>query len=326
MDDRQGAQNAFEVALQTLNERCKHFQKHVAVLEEENVALRMKCSHRDDEQHSLNEMDHLRAHVVELTEQKHQLQNKVKFITRENQELWSKLSKLTEVNKSLGNKLTRINDTLVQHTTISPNLIRSKTFTKSELQTKVQKNPEEENDKISLELEDVSLKLTDSICKQKKDFDLLCKEITECSAEDLILSKNCGFLYDEQLEDEVLVQMQAFTDYFRSLKESLKEQQILLQKNVQNMAYVKGKLKPTREKIEKSTSTVDLYMKSFLNKSTETENEISPVSIFIPQDYEPPTEKICPICSRMFSKDVNFMIFQQHVEDHFNPENNFELL
>lgn len=110
--------------------------------------------------------------MVELSEQKEQLQNKVKMVTNENQEFWSKLSKLTKVNKSLGSQLTKINDTLTQHSsnpTPQSNLIRSKTFTKSELQTKVLQKNLEENDKISLELEDISLKLSDSFSKQKKE-------------------------------------------------------------------------------------------------------------------------------------------------------------
>lgn len=83
-------------------------------------------------------------------------------------------------------------------------------------------------------------------------------------------------------------------------------------------------------KIEKSTTTIDLINKLCQEKGTETEPvQNGPIrnvcSTF--SDSIETSEKICPMCTRMFQKDVNFDVFQKHVQDHFIPEmDNYEML
>lgn len=59
----QGPQYALHIAVHTLRERCKQLQQHVALLEEENIHLRSKCSQREDINRSINEVDRLRYQV-----------------------------------------------------------------------------------------------------------------------------------------------------------------------------------------------------------------------------------------------------------------------
>lgn len=62
MDEgQQGSQYAIQIAVHTLRDRCKYLQQHVALLEEENVNLKIKCSRQEESRTSLNELDHLRA-------------------------------------------------------------------------------------------------------------------------------------------------------------------------------------------------------------------------------------------------------------------------
>lgn len=64
MDEgQQGSQYAIQIAVHTLRDRCKYLQQHVALLEEENVNLKIKCSRQEESRTSLNELDHLRAQV-----------------------------------------------------------------------------------------------------------------------------------------------------------------------------------------------------------------------------------------------------------------------
>uniref|UniRef100_A0AAR5Q3J4 Uncharacterized protein n=1 Tax=Dendroctonus ponderosae TaxID=77166 RepID=A0AAR5Q3J4_DENPD len=243
----QGPQYALHIAVHTLRERCKQLQQHVALLEEENINLRSKCSQHEDLNRSINEVDNLRSQVAELSEQKEQLQNKVKMVTNENQDLWSKLTQLTKVNSTLGSQLTKINDTLTQHATTQfsstpqHNLIRSKTFTKSELQTKVLQKNLEENDKISLELEDISLKLSDSFNRQRKELDVLCSEISELivSNEELV-TDNCGFLFDEELQNDLLAEIESYGDDLKLLRTAVEQQQTVLELNVKNIHLLKA--------------------------------------------------------------------------------------
>jgi chromosome segregation ATPase len=133
MEEPVGAQYAVQVALQTLKDRCRNLQQMVRQLEEENQHLKGQLCKNEQNSVSLSEFDNLKAQVVELTENKQQLLNKIKLVTNENQELWTRLSRLHHVNHNLGNQLSKINDSLVQYTAKSKEthtpLIRSKTFT-----------------------------------------------------------------------------------------------------------------------------------------------------------------------------------------------------
>ncbi|KAF7281661.1 C2H2-type zinc binding domain-containing protein spindle-F [Rhynchophorus ferrugineus] len=339
MDELQGSQYAVQIAFYTLRDRCRDLQQRVAYLENENVHLRIECSRQEASKKSLTELDCLRAQVAELSEQKGQLQDKVSMVTKENQDLWTKLGKLTKANKSLGSQLTKMNDTILQHSNHASqhsNLIRSKTFTKHELQTKVLQKKIEENDKISFELEDISLKLSDSFSKQRQELDVLCSELSNMTLVcDGMNTEKCAYLLDEELRDDIVDEIQKFAEYLKTLKELVLQQQTVLHENIKNINSFKENMekesiRQQKSKVEKSTSTEGLPQKTYENKSTETMMEQSSASESpLRRQHESVDccEKMCPLCLKIFNENVDFNIFEQHVQDHFIPEtDNFEML
>lgn len=199
MEANAGSQQALQIAFQTLKERCRQFQQHIATLEAENIQLRSQQPNQNDSD-SLSELDTLKRRITELVQEKTQLQCHLKIVTEENQQLWSKLSKLTEVNKSLGTHLTRINDTLSQHSSKQP-VIRSKTFTIENHSSRVQqKNLVDENEKVSLELEDISLKLISNIAKEKKELEIQCSQMMEIQSSNIVMGSVLGTSGDSESE------------------------------------------------------------------------------------------------------------------------------
>ncbi|CAH2007198.1 unnamed protein product [Acanthoscelides obtectus] len=231
MEESLGAQYAMQIAVHTLRDRCKSLQQRIAQLEDENVELRVRCDRQEVNESSLSELDTLKEQITHLTEHRDQLQEKIRMVTSENQDLWSKLGKLINVNKNLGEQLKKINDTVTQHTTPQHTaLIRSKTFTQDHPQTKVLQKNLEMNEKISLELENVSLKLMDSFSKQKMELEEICSEIDKMreSGEDVI-SENCGFYFDEEIEDDMVEEFKYLVDDLAALKEQALEQRKVLE-------------------------------------------------------------------------------------------------
>ncbi|CAH1155158.1 unnamed protein product [Phaedon cochleariae] len=332
MDESLGAQYAIQIAVHTLRDRCKNLQQRIATLEDENVALRSKCTQiEENEQHSLSEMDKLRVQIAETTEQHEQLQDRVRMVSSENQDLWGKLGKLIDINKNLRNQLNKINETVDQHITPTHTvLIRSKTFTQHEPQTKFPQKNLDINEKISLELENISLKLTDNFSKQKIELERMCSEIDEMQCDNGIITENFGFCFDDQLEEDVVDDLNVALEDLRLLKEQVLTQKEILEKNLRNMQTIQNNkaLQSCKScdmkrihQCEKATSTVDIP-KTGVDKCTEAllfgQDEKS--SSKLKQSTE--VEKICPICSRHFKKDTDFIEFQQHVENHFIVDSN----
>lgn len=228
MDVSDESQQALQIAFQTLKERCKHFQQQIAVLEAENVRLRVQQVNHDDTD-SLSETDLQKRRVRELVEQNEQLQTHLKLVTNENQELWTKLSKLSEVNKSMGTHLTKIKDNLSQHSSKQP-VIRSKTFTMEDSPRILhQKHLIDENGKVSLELEDVSLKLINSIAKEKRELELQCSQMVEIQNSNFVIGNTVAVQNDaDAAVDEYLAN-------FNSIKYVLLEEKNKLTRILQNL-------------------------------------------------------------------------------------------
>lgn len=245
MDETAGAQYALQVAFQTLKERCQQFQQRIAELEEENVNLRTRQLKDENSTDSLPDTDMLKKQITELTLQKIHLRDNIKIVSAENKQLWSRLSELTEVNKSLSLQLTKINDTLTQHNTkqhVHSPVIRSKTFTIDEQKKPQQKNLKEENDKISLELEDISLKLINSITKEKVELELQCTQMAELQKSNTIISSSFGIGYPEEDVDDITNEMEDALKSLNDIKEVLLGQNEKLERAIDNLDNVKGEL------------------------------------------------------------------------------------
>lgn len=352
MDD--SPQLAVQLALQTLKERCQQFQDRLSELEKENVTLRSKCLEVDDSKSSLTEIDRLNRKIAELTEQKAQLKSNVMMVSAENRLLWSRLSKLMQVNKSLGSQLTKINDSLKQHNksvnAMHSPLIRSKTFTQEEPFLKVtSKSPVEVHDKISLQLEDISLKLISSIAKEKSELEMQCSQMAEIQSNDVNITSSFGFTYSYDDVDDALVDFENHISDLRTIKELLLQNKEQIIKNIDNVQQteVKSSCEINLEQhpgqqsqangteISQSNRDLDEEEKEELNSlmkwgSMENNENTMPLKSSDANKIKQTSEvdKLCPMCSKTFSKDVSFTIFQHHVESHFtiDPDSAFEML
>lgn len=237
---------ALHIALQTLKERCQQFQSRISTLEEENVNLRLKCcENTPTNDSSFNQIDGLTHQVTKLTEQKGQLSKSVAMVTAENRKLWTRLSKLTQRNETIGSKLNKINDSLSQHSP-APALIRSKTFTQESPQNKflLKANYDvvDESDKISLELEDISLKLISSIAKEKLELEQQCSEMAEMQSNEGLISNSFTFGYvGDDVDNTVVEDMDLHLSDLKSIKELLATENRKLLKNLSNLSTVKGR-------------------------------------------------------------------------------------
>lgn len=281
MNETTGAA-ALQIALLTMKERRQALENRVEYLEAENLMLMQKCSQVDPDK-SLNEVETLVEQVAKLTEEKSQLHNKIQMVTSENKQLWSRLSKLTEDNRELDTKLTKISDKINQH---SP-LIRSKTFTQEKPHTKYLPNAIVDNDMIIMEFEDISLKILNSMSKEKSELELQCSQMSELQNEALT---SFGFNLDD---DE------------NSMVEDI-EQHVSALKQLKNNVLMQG------EQLER-------FLKDYeadLSKAREDESELDHLadwgsSAVLEKD------RVCPMCRIVFSASDDFTEFQMHVQHHF---------
>lgn len=239
MDEHHGSQYAVQIAVHTLRERCKSFQQRISTLEEENINLRMSCIHKEDK-NSVSEMEKLNEQITELTQQKEQLQERVRMISGENQELWNKLGQLVSVNKSLGDQLSQINETVSHNRAplqTNNNLIRSKTFTQDEPMTKFLQKNLELNEKISMELENVSLKLSDSFSKQRNELKKFSNQLTELKSSEMI-GEHLGFDYVDKVDEDLYEEFQFVLHDIKYLKNEVLDQKNVLRRNLKNLNYL----------------------------------------------------------------------------------------
>lgn len=242
MEEHSGAQYAVQIAVHTLRERCKSLQQRISVLEEENINLRLTCSNQVDPTSSIPEVEKLKELITELTQQKEQLQEKVKIVSGENQDLWRKLGKLVTVNKSLGEQLNKISETVNQNLTpLQPHspLVRSKTFTQEEPMTKFLQKNLELNEKISIELENVSLKLSDSFSKHKMELEKFSSELSELRTNENMIGEHLGFGYSDKMEDNLYEEIQYVLEDLKMLRSEVLEQKEVLGRNLKNLNYLK---------------------------------------------------------------------------------------
>lgn len=233
------AQYALQIAVNTLQERCKVLSHRVSVLEEENVQLRKSCL-KEEETSSLTEIQKLREKVTQLTQEKEQLQEKARMVISENQELWKRLGKLDTVNKYYVEEFNKISETVSQNRTplqAHTALIRSKTFTQDEPITKCFQKNLELNEKISMELENISLKLSDSFSKQKMELEKFSSELNELKTSEMI-GEHLGFGYNENIEDDLFDEFQFVLQDLKVLKSEVVEHKEILRRNAKNLIYL----------------------------------------------------------------------------------------
>nr|CAI5826394.1 unnamed protein product [Callosobruchus analis] len=188
------------------------------------------------------------------------------------------------------------------------------------------------NEKISLELETVSLKLMDSFSKQKMELEEICSEIDKMQeSEEAVINEDCGFYFDEEIENDMVSEFKYLVDDLAVLKEHALQQQKVLEENLRNLETIKDsnacQICDNRQTSlqDKSTSTVDIP-KNIVDRATEIQHftlEESGKQTKSSPDYD----QVCPFCTKLFGKHIEFSIFQQHVEEHFTPDvTSYEML
>lgn len=77
--------------------------------------------------------------------------------------------------------------------------------------------------------------------------------------------------------------------------------------------------------VEKATSTTD-ETKHLIDRGTDIQN-FREDRVQSSYQTSTDTDKLCPICTKNFGRDIDFSIFEQHVEEHFTPDiGSYELL
>lgn len=233
MEAEDGSQKALQIAFQTLKERCRHFQQHIATLEAENVKLKGQVNENDVD--SISEVDVQKQRIRELAQQNAQLQTHLNIVSNENKQLWTELSKLTEVNKSLGTQLTKINESLSQSS--KKPVTRSQTYTISDPTQKSERKALvlDENEKVSLELEDISLKLINNIAKEKMELEMQYSQMMEIQNSNF-MTKSTENESGNEFEDTVVDE---YLQNFSNIKYVLLEEKNKLLKILQNLETVK---------------------------------------------------------------------------------------
>lgn len=345
---------ALHVALQTMKERCQSLQKRLSTLEEENLALRMAQSSIQPstglsgaetaiERRVSNqtELEVLREKVSELSRQKVQLMDHISMVAAENRQLWSRLSKLTKDSQEVVDAgiAGRLKDSAGGS---AQNLIRSKTFTKNAPNPKLRdpRLPREgadgSSDEMNLDLEDVSL-----LNK--------CGFIESSGGE-------MGFL--QQDGDEGVFDVETSPDAKRCTEGLLEiQKELLRQQTVLRVAL--GKLQLKKETCQSCRNRKGDAKPQMVDKTVEVGNDLpnltpettGPEDLPLPevpktaQTTVPPAteteattlkyvnilqekikadalDKMCPMCGKIYVKNVPFDDFQEHVESHFIDADN----
>lgn len=340
MNISEGSPNAIQLALQTLKDRCHEYQHQVRRLEEEILALRLKCDITNKSKlTSLTEIDRLNARITELNEQNNQHLRNNAMVTTENRNLWSQLSSLCIANKTMGDHIAKVNNYINEPYTQSHTaLIRSKTFTH---ETPAKYSAKLQNDESSLELEEVSLKTG------------------ECNIVDIpenFINSSFAFSFHNDASNNSTIEYcESNLDDLKIFKDIILHQNLMLRTEVNNLSNIKidykcGKCSMSQKDDEKEAKIVDTRqyahnkedpakaVKTALLHSNdlpdETSRELDSLANWgTPENsnhffntaekenrnsaiYES-NDQICPMCNQLFSVSIAFDEFHKHVEEHF---------
>lgn len=296
------------------------------------------------------ELEVLREKVSELSRQKIQLMDHISMVAAENRQLWSRLSKLTkdsqtgEVDAGI---VGRLKDSAGGG---SQNLIRSKTFTKNAPNPKLRdpRLPREgadgssSSDEMNLDLEDVSL-------------------LNKCGFIDSAgPGGEMGFLQQDGDEGVLMFDVETNPDAKRCTEGLLEiQKELLRQQTVLRVAL--GKLQLKQETCQSCRNRKGDAKPQMVDKTVEVGNDLpaqnlttaeaGPEDLPLPEVPKtaatvPPAateteattlkyvnilqekikadalDKMCPMCGKIYVKNVPFDDFQEHVESHFIDADN----
>lgn len=351
VDELFRSQCALQVAFQTMKERCQQLRTRLAAVEEENVCLRLECG-KDTSSAVVRANDHngktviqmLQEKVEELIKQKQQLTHHVCMVAAENRQLWNRLTRLTRTNKSLGNQLTKISDTLKQHNTSQPldislynfkdisDLVKGESDDKCSLPM--------DNDNKDQSLEEISLRLINSIMLEKSELEQQYAEMVEMQSGSDINLQNIGLTYPEDMETDSLEQLKQHDIRLSQTKDALLVQQEKLKTAIENLKKLKNEVtcKNCRKNARKKMCQIGTQFDSddSLREHGSTQTSLLPFTNLVSDSCQNSAysnkeldQKICPLCGIVYGTSTSFETFHEHVVNHFVKEeslNGFELM
>ncbi|KYM97781.1 PREDICTED: protein spindle-F [Cyphomyrmex costatus] len=345
-NDTFGSYCALLVAFKTMKERCQQLQTRLTTVEEENICLRLECG-RDlttavvkVDKSDKSALQILQEKIEELTKQKSQLSHHIFMVAAENRQLWNRLTRLTKTNKSLGSQLTKISDTLKQHPVTQPSDIISYKFRdvsnldKQDAKTYLLTTDGEREQS----LEEISLRLINSIMLEKSDLEQQCAEMMELNNSSELNLQNVGFTYPEDSDTDSLEQLKQHEIRLSQTKDALLGQQTRLKRTLQNLKKMKNgticnncqknankKMCQTGTQFESNDSFKGHRATQTSFMSTSLSMEKCPnLNDNIDADIN-----ICPLCGIVYGKSIPFAEFHEHVLSHFTKEmstEDFELV
>uniref|UniRef100_A0A1B6DK04 UBZ1-type domain-containing protein n=2 Tax=Clastoptera arizonana TaxID=38151 RepID=A0A1B6DK04_9HEMI len=341
--DNKASRYALQLALQTMRERCQHFQTRLSAVEEENLKLhleRLNCNINETK----SDTARLEEQVAQLTRQKTQLTHHIFMVATENKQLWTRLSQLTEKNQSLGSHLTKISETLSNHSAAdvtkpneSINIIQS-----------CNREKKETNEES---LEEISLKIMNNIKKEKMDLEQQYNQMVELQISTISM-EDCEFTLQNshglEVEDLESEETEDLLQDIRRISEKLKEEKEMLRLQQEG-------LKAAFVVLSNAVKNCAPCLTCQKTKQDIPNSPFQPKTGFIPlqfeqqqrQIYEPPLsdmkkeveeipvdensllnfeDRICPLCSKFYHKTTKFEEFNEHVLSHFPKERDIDSL
>ncbi|XP_076241501.1 C2H2-type zinc binding domain-containing protein spindle-F [Calliopsis andreniformis] len=331
---------ALLVAFKTMNERCQQLETRLATVEEENMCLRLECG-KDESAAIIKVNDNsektivqtLKEKVEELTKQKSQLTHQIFMVAAENRQLWNRLTKLTRTNKSLGSHLTKISDTLKQHSPAQPSDIVSYNF--RDVSNTIKQGDDNEpcvlstnNGEKDQSLEEISLRLINSIMLEKSDLEQQYAEMVELQNSTELNLQNVGFTYPED-SDTDLELLKQHDIRLSQMKNSLLVQHTKLKRALQNFTKLKTgvmcnncRMNANKKMCQAGTqfdSDESVKKHGATQTSLQTTN-LSSEKRSNTTDNAEKDDNICPLCGSYYGKTTSFSEFHEHVLSHFTKE------
>ncbi|KAH8417315.1 hypothetical protein KR222_008756 [Zaprionus bogoriensis] len=307
---------ALQVALQTMKERCTQLQRRLSCMEEENRRAYSNNSNQGQPDCD-NDVVSLRAQVQDLHRQREQLEDQINMVSDENRRLWSRLSEISKDHAQLAKEDDLTFKSQARGTANgaiggNQNLIRSKTFTqhspnpllRQKLKTDTSTEQPNASDELSFRNE---LQVVDEL---------------DNSAD----AENCmeGL---QELRREALKQQQGLNSVITQLKarnavqpcpncaQNAGKKPEMADKSLETEERLSGELK--RYQNESTASQVPESNKEHATLTTLT---MARLNIIQEKQKADAAEKTCPMCGKLFSSQVSFKAFQEHVETHFIDE------
>ncbi|XP_029156873.1 protein spindle-F isoform X1 [Nylanderia fulva] len=329
---------ALLVAFETMKERCQRLQTRLVAAEKENMRLKLECSRNSStavvKANNSSDESTLQEKIEELTKQKLQLSDHMFMVAAENRQLWNRLTRLTKTNKSLGSQLNKISDTLKQYSPMQP----------SDITCNIRDASSSDNNKKYLlmdgekeqSLEEISLRLINSIMLEKSDLEQQYAEMVELQNNSELNLQKIGFTYPEDSDtDSELKQLEI---RLSQTKDALLGQQTRLKRTLQNLKKMrKGTTcNNCRENANKKMCQTGTQFDSndSFKEHGATQTSLMTPSISI-EKYSNLNDNLdiantCPLCGTVYGKSKSFTEFHEHVLNHFTKDvstsDDFELV